>query len=266
MYCFLKVWPDSMVWTRSNPIMLRAWRVSVLGSQACVQHFHSRGSDSEPSSVWRHHSFCLPPGAGRATIPDLSTQLHGHKFLLIVRLDGGMEPCQGLYSIHYAGTGSILVGVVLFKASLLWLMLWIPCESIPSTHHNPPCGVHCRVQTDTTRYLSGRAHLLITDWLKFISPKVPSVGMFVANRWRLLSYPMPFAMCFCAPGVWSLHAQCFLKWCLEILLRLTPQFLPSSTCRYSRRCFLIARLLGTIFWSMSRSFVLDFKQAVVQYD
>ena len=83
--------------------MLRAWRVSVLGSQACVQHFHSGGSDSEPgSSVWRHHSFCLPPGAGRATIPDLSTQLHGHKFLLIVRLDEGwrMEPSQGLYSMH----------------------------------------------------------------------------------------------------------------------------------------------------------------------
>jgi len=89
-----KVRPDSMVWTRSKPTVLRAWRVSVLGSQTCVQHFHSRGSDSEPISVQWHYTFCFSPGSRRTTIPNLSTQLHGYKLLLIVHLDGGS---QGLY-------------------------------------------------------------------------------------------------------------------------------------------------------------------------
>lgn len=107
------------------------------------------------------------------------------------------------------------------------------------------------------------------DWLKFISPKIPSAGMF-SNRW-LLNYPcpLPCPVCFCAPPVVS--GICF---CCSAGVRMFSQMMfciiccdwhPDSSrlqlCRYSRWCFLIVRI-GMICWSMPTTFVLDLKQAV----
>lgn len=90
-----------MVRARPVPAVLRAWRVSVLGPQARVQRIHGGGSDSEPAAGSgsvrrRHYSFRVPPGAGAGRAA-LSTQLHGHQFLLIdcACLDGGRkEPAK----------------------------------------------------------------------------------------------------------------------------------------------------------------------------
>lgn len=176
-------------------------------------------------------------------------------WLCVSMRDGGWSQAKVCILCTAAGTGSILViGAVLFKprcsdwCSEFHVKAFLLLIITPHVVFTAECR-----QTFLVTWV-GRAHLLMTDWLKFISPKVPSVGMFAANRWFLLPYvSVPLVS-----GVFIPH---FFSWCLEILLLLTPQFLPSSTCRYSRRCFLIVRL-GMICWSMSRSFMLDFKQAV----
>ena len=125
-------------------------------------------------------------------------------YWLCVSMEDGRS--QPRFVFYTAGTGGILVGVVLFKPR---------CSDWCSEFHvkafllliiTPHVVFHCRVQTDIPRYLSGRAHLLMTDWLKFISPKVPSVGMFAANRWLTPELSHAFCHVFLCP--WCLESAC----------------------------------------------------------
>jgi len=172
-----------------------------------------------------------------------------------------MDGAKPRFVFYTAGTGGILVGVVLFKPRCsdwcsefhvkAFLLLIITPHVVFTAEFR---------QTFLVTWVARRTFWWLTDWTSFLLRFHQSECLQLTGDW-LLSYPMPFAMCFCAPGVWSLHAQCFLKWCLEILLRLTPQFLPSSTCRYSRRCFLIARLLGMVCWNMSKIILVRFQSS-----
>ena len=121
-----------------------------------------------------------------------------------------MDGARPRFVFYTAGTGGILVGVVLFKPRCsdwcsefhvkAFLLLIITPHVVFTAEFR---------QTFLVTWVARRTFWWLTDWSSFILRFHQSECLQLTGDW-LLSYPMPFAMCFCAPGVWSrLHTHVF---------------------------------------------------------